>query len=188
MAYWWGPRVLLGIYLNAVVCAPLWCLPQQWSFLYALSETLEVGLSWLLFVHFARGKYWVPSLKHVGAFLLFGSLIPTFLANTYLVVQLYFLQDISQSAIWGNWQVLFSADLATQFVFTGPALIIFTRFMMDRGWTQTKAKLPKFRLLPNGRNSLLDKTFLFVSFVITLVAISLFPLHDMHIVYGFLMI
>jgi PAS domain S-box-containing protein len=188
MAYWWGPRVLLGIYLNAVVCAPLWGLPQQSSLLYALPETLEVGLSWLLFLRFARGKYWLPNLKHVGAFLLFGSLIPTFLANTYLVEQLYLLQDIPQTAIWTNWQVLFSADLATQFVFAVPVLVLFTRSMMQKGWTMVKEDIDRPPIFPNDRNSWLDKTFIGVALILTLILISLFPVHDMRIVYGFLMI
>src|SRR5262245_29089316 len=61
MAYWWGPRVLLGIYLNAVVCTPLWLpdSPWQWSFLYALPETIEVGLSWFLFIRMVDGKSWL---------------------------------------------------------------------------------------------------------------------------------
>ena len=71
MAYWWGPRVLLGIYLNAVICAPLWDLPWQWSFLYALPETIEVGLSWLFFIKIARGKCWLPDLRNVTWFLFY---------------------------------------------------------------------------------------------------------------------
>src|SRR6185503_19729469 len=68
MAYWWGPRVMLGVYLNAVVCAPLWDLPWQWSFFYALPETIEVGLSWLFFIKIAQGKCWLPDLRNVIAF------------------------------------------------------------------------------------------------------------------------
>jgi integral membrane sensor domain MASE1 len=127
MIYWWGPRVLLGVYLNAVVCTPLWDLPWQWSFLYALPETIEVGLSWLLFIKLLQGKCWLPDLRTVGAFLLFGSLIPTFIANTYLVTQLYLLGNIVQDTIRDNWRILFSADLATQFVLAVPALVLFTK-------------------------------------------------------------
>jgi PAS domain S-box-containing protein len=188
MAYWWGPRVLLGVYLNAVVCTPLWGLSLQWSFLYALPETIEVGLSWLLFIKFAQGKYWLPNLKHVNAFLLFGSLIPTLFANLYLVVQLYLLQAIHQSTIWENWQVLISADLATQLVFAVPVLVIFTRVMMERGWTNTKDITPRFKLLPDTRDSWFDKIFIIVTFGITVITISLIPVHDMRVGYGFLMI
>ena len=153
MAYWWGPRALLGVYINAVVCAHLWDLPWQWSFLYALPETVEVGLSWLFFIKLAQGKRWLPDLRNVGTFLSFGSIVPTFIANTYLVIQLYMLGDIHRSAILDNWRSLISADMATQFVFTVPLLLIFTRLVNQRGWTQTKENIPCLPFLINNRNS-----------------------------------
>jgi PAS domain S-box-containing protein len=188
MAYWWGPRVMLGVYLNAVVCAPLWDLPWQWSFLYALPETIEVGLSWLLFVKMAQGKYWLPDLRNVGRFLLFGSLAPTCIANIYLVTQLYFLKDITANAIWDNWQVLFSADLATQFVFAVPVLLLLTRPMSARGWTQVNDTITRLPLFPSDKNTTLDKTFMGAAFGITIITVSLFSVHDMRILYGFLLI
>jgi len=188
MVYWWGPRVLLGVYLNAVVCAPLWDLPWQWSFLYALPETIEVGLSWLLFKRFARGKYWLPDLRNVGAFLLLGSFVPTSLANTYLVTQLYLLGDIAQNTLWDNWRVLFSGDMATQFVLAIPVLIIFTRFMNRKGWTQAKESVPQLIFLPENRNSFFDIIFIATIFVSALILIVLFPIHDLWILYGLLMI
>lgn len=188
MAYWWGPRVLLGVYLNAVVCAPLWDLPWQWSFLYALPETVEVGLSWLFFIRIARGKYWLPNLKSVGSFLLFGSLMPTVIANSYLVLQLYLLNDIPLGAIWNNWRVLISADLATQFAFAVPVIVLFTHSMMERGWTEAKGHILQLPLLPDGRNTSLDRALILATFVGTLITISLFPVHDMRVLYGFLMI
>ncbi|HXW01534.1 MAG TPA: hypothetical protein VEC93_24200, partial [Anaerolineae bacterium] len=78
MVYWWGPRALLGLYLNAILCTPLWGLPWQWSPLYALPETIEVGLSWFLFVRLAQGQYWLPNLRDVTQFLLLGSIVPAF--------------------------------------------------------------------------------------------------------------
>ena len=188
MVYWWGPRVLLGIYLNAVVCAPLWDLPWQWSFLYALPETIEVGLSWLFFIKLMRGKCWLPDLRNVGAFLLFGSLLPTFLANTYLVLQLYLLGDIAGNTIWDNWRILISADLATQFVFSVPILVVFTKLVREKGWTETKDDVLRLVFLPNGRDLSLDKTFLITAFGITLITVSLFPVRDLGVLYGFLMI
>jgi PAS domain S-box-containing protein len=190
MAYWWGPRVLLGIYLNALVCAPLWFpeYPWHWSFLYALPETVEVGLSWFLFIKMAEGKSWLPNLTNVGRFLLFGSLGPTAIANTYLVTQLYFFGDIPADAIWNNWQILFSADLVTQFVFAVPLLLLFTKSMREKGWLQVQATIPRLSLLPPGRDSTFDKAFIIISFGITLIAILLFSVEDLRILYGFLMI
>lgn len=40
---WWGPRVLLGLYLNAMLCAGYWGLYRWWLWpLYAIPETLKV--------------------------------------------------------------------------------------------------------------------------------------------------
>ena len=188
MVYWWGPRVLLGVYLNAVVCVSLWDLPTQWSLLYALPETLEVGLSWLLLTKFMGGKYWLPDLKSVGEFLLFGSLIPTFLANAYLVTQLYVLGNILQEVISDDLRILFSADLATQFVFTVPALVLFSRRMREKGWTQTRDIIAEFSLLPDNRRSPGDRIFIFVILAVALISILTFPIHDLWLLYGFLMI
>ena len=188
MAYWWGPRVLFGIYLNAVICTPLWDLPWQWSFLYALPETIEVGLSWFLFIKFAKGKSWLPDLTNVGRFLLFGSLVPTSLANIYLVVQLYLFRDISVDAIWNTWQILFSADLVTQFVLAVPILLLFTKSISEKGWLQIPGNIERLPLLPRGRSSTFDKAFIITTFGLTLIAILLFSVRDLRILYGFLMI
>jgi PAS domain S-box-containing protein len=188
MAYWWGPRVLLGVYLNAVLCAPLWDLPWQWSFLYALPETLEVGLSWFLFIKVVEGKYWLPDLRNVGRFLLFGSLGPTAIANVYLVMQLYLLGDITANTIWENWQILFSGDLATQFVFAVPVLLLFTNVMGEKGWLSIQDNIVRLPLLPTDRNSRFDRAFIITTFGVTLITVSLYSVHDLRILYGFLMI
>jgi hypothetical protein len=188
MVYWWGPRVLVGVYLNAVVCAPLWDLPWQSSFFYALPETMEVGLSWLFFIKIAQGKCWLPDLRNVIAFLLFGSLVPTVIANTYLVVQLYLLGDIAQNTIGDNWQVVFSADLATQFVLAVPLLVLFTKSMREKGWTQINENISQLPALPENRNSIRDILFIIAILAIALVGILVFSIHGPWIFYGFLMI
>src|SRR5258706_16063806 len=188
MAYWWGPRVLLGVYLNAVVCAPLWDLPWQRSCLYALPETIEVGLSWFLFIKLTEGKYWLPDLRNVGMFMAFGSIIPTFIANTYLVLQLYFLRDITKDTILDNWRILFSADMATQFVLAVPVLIIFSRQMNIKGWTQTKENIPHSPFLVNNRNSRFDILFI-IGILFTALVLIVYPItRDYWALYGLLMI
>jgi PAS domain S-box-containing protein len=188
MAYWWGPRVLLGIYLNAVVCTPLWDLPWQWSFLYALPETIEVGLSWLLFVKLFDGKYWLPDLKNVWSFMALGSIIPTFVANTYLVLQLYFLGDITKDTILDNWRILFSADMATQFVLAVPMLIIFSSRINKRGWTQTPETIPQIPFLAKDKKSWRD-ILLIIGILFTALMLIVFPItRNYWALYGLLMI
>jgi len=188
MVYWWGPRALVGVYLNALVWAPLWDLRWQWAPLYALPETVEIGLSWLLFIKLVRGKYWLPDLRNVGAFLLFGSIVPTLFANVYLVIQLYLLGDITQDTIWDTWRILFSADMATQLVLAAPILLILSRFMHSRGWIRTDENIPALPFLADNRNSFFDIIFLATIFITVLVLIALFPSQQLWIFYGLLMI
>ena len=189
MVYWWGPRALVGLYLNAVVCAPLWDLPWKWAFLYALPETLEVGLSWFLFLRIMRGKYWLPDLASAVQFLIFGSLLPAIFANIYLITQLFVLGDIAQSAMWENWLILFSADLATHLVLAVPALMLYTKFMSVRGWTlDISEETNSLRLLPEDKRSRIDILFISAVVISILVLVLLVPLEQAWIILGLLMI
>lgn len=188
MVYWWGPRALLGIYLNALLCAPLWDLPWKWSFLYALPETIEVGLSWFLFVKLMQKRFWLPDLANTAQFLLFGSLVPAAFANVYLVLQLLLLGDIALSTLWNNWILLFSADLATHFVLAVPMLILFTKPMAEKGWARTDSEVIRLPLLPDGRNSKTDFILILLVFILIFFMVIFTSIHDYWIVYGLLMI
>jgi PAS domain S-box-containing protein len=188
MAYWWGPRVLLGIYLNAVICAPLWDLPWQFSPLYALPETLEVGLSWLFFVKLLRGKVWLPNLENNGKFIFSGSILPNLIANIYLVWQVFFFGDIARDAIWDTWRVLISADLAAQFVFTVPALLWLTKAVSQQGWSLIKEKVVQPSILAEKRANLTDVLIISGLFIFVLIVIFLFPVEELWILFGLLMV
>lgn len=188
MVYWWGPRALPGIYLNAVLCTPLWGLPWKWSLLYALPETLEVGLSWLFFVKIAKGKSWLPNLSSILHFLILGCLVPTFIASIYLVSQLFILGNIDQHAGWTTWQLMFTADLTTKLVFAVPLLTIFTKPMTDKGWTLIREHLPVVQFLPDDKKKLLDGILISGSFLTILVLILLSPIHELRVGHGLLLI
>jgi PAS domain S-box-containing protein len=188
MVYWWGPRALLGLYLNAVVSAPLWDLPGKWALLYALPETIEVGLSWFLFVRLIRGRFWLPDLVNVVQFLIFGSLLPAIAANLYLVTQLSLLGDILRSTRWENWLILFSADLATHFVLAVPALMLFTKFMSAKGWTIRNSEITSPLFLPENRRSRIDLIFIGAVIVSILILALLAPIEQVWIIHGLLMI
>ena len=176
------------IFKRSSLC-PLWDLPWKWAFLYALPETLEVSLSWFLFVRIIRGKYWLPNLASAVQFLLFGSLLPAIVANIYLVIQLFLLGDISQSAIWGNWLILFSADLATHFVLAVPALMLFTKYMTTRGWaTSNGAAITSLPLLPENKRSRIDILFILTVSISILVLVLLVPIEQAWIALGLLII
>ena len=72
---WWGPRVLLAVYLNAMLSIPLWGLEWQWAPLYAVPETLGVALAWAL-LRLRPFDPALPDLSHLLRFILLGVLLP----------------------------------------------------------------------------------------------------------------
>lgn len=102
LIYWWGPRVLLGLYCNALVSVPLWGLEQVALYpLYAVPETLEVALSWALML-FGR-RLWRSDdvLPGFLAFVLLAILVPVLLGGSLTQAQLVLLGDLpAEDYLW----------------------------------------------------------------------------------------
>lgn len=158
MAFWWGPRILIGVFLNAALWAHLWDLPWEFSPLYALPETIQVLLAWFLFKKIAKGKCWIPNIGAAVKFVFFAALIPILASNMYLVLQLIALKNIPFQALWDNYTILVAADLASSFAFAIPVLILFTRKMYQKGLTFEEGEEAE-RLLPETRNRIADIIF-----------------------------
>jgi PAS domain S-box-containing protein len=60
--------------------------------------------------------------------------------------------------------------------------------MNSRGWTEAKESMPQLVFLPEKRNSFIDIVFIVAIFVSALILIVLFPIHELWILYGLLMI
>jgi len=103
MINWWGPRILLGLYVNAMFSAGLWDLPR-WYFwpLYALPETANVCLSWLFFTRLGKGKCWLPNVQETLRFIVWGMLIPITIGNLYLHIQFTMLGDFPAAQVWAE--------------------------------------------------------------------------------------
>ncbi len=100
LVLWWGPRVLPALWLNAALSAGLWGLDQWWYWpLYALPETIEVGLCWLLFQHLARGRHDLPDLPQTIRFLVLGLAVPIVLGSLATQGLLLLLGDLGP----GQW-------------------------------------------------------------------------------------
>ena len=101
---WWGPRVVLPIlYLNSTLSTYLWGIPaDQWYKwpVYALPETGFTFLGWLLFRKIYRGKYWLPDIKNLLAFLFLGALIPLIIEIFSLQLLLTYLGEQTWEAFW----------------------------------------------------------------------------------------
>jgi PAS domain S-box-containing protein len=137
---WWGPKVLLPLYLNAVLSAGLWGLPQ-WQFwpIYALPETGQVFLSWLLFKRFYRGLSWLPDFRNQQRFLIWGIFVPSLIGNLWLQAQFLFLGDISQTNISLTFLTSWVADMLGNLVVALPALYFLTPSMEKIGLSLTNS-------------------------------------------------
>jgi PAS domain S-box-containing protein len=185
LVHWWGPRVLVGLYLNAMLCAGYWGLYRWWLWpLYAIPETVKVGLSWWLFASLFRGRCWLPDLRNTWGFLLLGILVPSFAASYLAQGQLALLGDIKLGDILKNGYTEFVLDLLSPFAIAVPVLLFCTSFMERSGLTRTSGADPRPALLIGmGRRPLMvpEAVVLFAS----LLTLSFFVSLDKYwFVYG----
>lgn len=151
LVLWWGPRVLLALWLNATICASLWGLERWWLWpLYALPETCEVGLIWLLFQQFARGRTCLPNLSHAMRFTLLGLIVPVLLGNTWLHLQLLALGDLGSEQFWTACSTGIMSDALGLLAVSVPLMMFLTPWLERRGWTRNNAS-PAIRVVPDGR-------------------------------------
>ena len=130
---WWGPRVLLALYLNALLSVPLWGLDWRWAPLHALPESLGVGLAWLLL----RGRAFdvaLPDLNHLLRFMLLGVLLPTTLVALGVQVNLRLGgHPLAQGGALAG-ATLWLADSLTALVIAIPLLTYLSPWLRRRGW------------------------------------------------------
>jgi len=136
MTQWWGGRVLLGLYLNAVLSAGLWGLSRAWLFpLYAWPETAAVALGWWLFAGVGRGRAWLPAQRDVLSFVGL-SIVPAALVNALVVTgQLVALGDLSPAAFWTVARSSFGSDLMAGLALAVPILKLLTPWLERRHWS-----------------------------------------------------
>jgi signal transduction histidine kinase len=139
LIYWWGPRILPALFLNATLSAGLWGLSHPILYpLYAFPETLLVFLSWLFFIKMAKGKCWLPNVRHLTYLLLFGILFPLIL---YKILQegIFVLTDQIPSESFIPLLVTTSlGDFISIFGFTIPILYFVTDRMQRKGYVKIK--------------------------------------------------
>lgn len=139
MIQWWGPRVLPGIYLNALVCAGWWGLPQMaWWPVYALPETLAVGASWLFFRKFAGGRCWMPELRDLLGFLMLAVLPAACIDGIQVPAQLVATGALASAdflnTAWSKWTATAFSGLGVAL----PMLYFGTPALERRGLSRTR--------------------------------------------------
>ncbi|MDB5047337.1 MAG: hypothetical protein JWO30_408 [Fibrobacteres bacterium] len=186
---WWGPRVLVGLFLNAMLCAGYWGLYRWWLWpLYAVPETLKVALSWWLFTRMMNGKSWLPNLSNTWRFLLFGVILPCGIATFYGQIQLLAFGDIGRDQLVRNTYVEFVLDILSPFALTVPILLFATSWMERNGFSLTRGAYPRPALVLSGR---LKRSMVFeaVGVFAALLALSLYVSLDRYwFIYGVFLI
>lgn len=85
LVHWWGLRILPGLYLNAVLSAPLWGLPfSLLTPLYGLPDVVIVALSYAFFNFRKDADPRLPDVKQALRFSLLGVALPIFIGVFFL--------------------------------------------------------------------------------------------------------
>ena len=145
MTLWWGPRVLLALYLNSMLSIPLWGLDWQWAPLYAVPETLGVGLAWLL-LRLQPIEVMLPHLRHLLRLMLLGVLLPLIPVALGVQSNLWLTGLLPREHLLSASLTLWLADSLTTLAVAVPLLVCLGPHLQQRGWLaapQAGAELDK---------------------------------------------
>lgn len=128
LVHWWGPRVLPGLLLNAIIVTLYW--DQTDLTLHPLvifHETACVLASWCLFSCQKRGKSWLPDIVNVLRFIVLGIIIPISINSGLL----YFSKDVSLEYL----SIVWTADFASSIALALPLLYFVSPWMERHGYS-----------------------------------------------------
>jgi PAS domain S-box-containing protein len=172
LVQWWGPRVILSVYVNAIISAGMWGFSKWYLWpVYGLPETLIILLSWVLFRRLAQGRCWLPQLRSLLYFALLGMVLPVTLGSTILFSMMYAFENFAARellpAMWIGW----SSQLLAGLVFSVPLMVFLTPVMERHGWSLTSGARA-VRMIPPQRST--ERTLLEV--IAVLAALLIFSL------------
>jgi len=160
LIYWWGPIVLLSVFINATLSASLWNLGIPMAYpIYALPETIFVYLSWLFFIKLRKGKCWLPNIKELTFFLIVGLVVPLIIQSFLLRSIFLVFKQIEASKFWPLFISTTLGDFIMIFGLTTPVLYFATSRMQSNGITIIEQTIPRSwpkvsRKIKKGRNSI----------------------------------
>jgi len=121
---WWGfwrvfPAFCINAFFGVYVWVDYWVGFEWWALQASIPEMAAAFTSWLLYTHWARGKYWIPSVREFVLFMGLAVMIPV--VSRFVVYEfLYRLGGApsSRDFTWFlfNWQ----SDFTFIFVITLP--------------------------------------------------------------------
>lgn len=134
MCLWWGPRVLVATFMNAMGVLFLLRYPDPQLYLvYALPPVFQVFVAWMLLrERFKNESYWQPTPNHITLFFVYGFLLPTLLANLFLQASFIFTGLSSKQYFLWNTLVSSVADLTAALYLAIPAFLILTPWLYKK--------------------------------------------------------
>ena len=184
MMHWWGPRVLLGVYINAICCAGYWELQRRVLYpVYALPEVLEIAACYYGFTKFAQGKSWIPDFRDLTRYLTFGVMLPVSIFSSWTTIQLHLLGDIDAATLGKVMLCGWIGDVLTLCVLTAPVLMCLTAPMEKRGLSQTvgATRFPDWSLSHWSGRSLMR---FFFALIVSALLVRTLPVSQYWFVYG----
>lgn len=140
LALWWGPRVLVALYVNSVLCTPLWGLDWHWAPVHALPEMLGVAFCYLL-LRWRPFDAALPDISHLLRFVLLGVLLPAALTSLALLANLLLLGGLPAHEAPRVALALWLADSLTALMISIPLLTYLSPWLRRRGWLMPVAGL-----------------------------------------------
>ncbi|GEM_PF-1679015 len=127
MSLWWGPRVLVATFLNALVALYVLKIPNPMFYpIYAIPETLQVALAWAFVKERFKTTEWTPSPPNLGLFTVYGIAIPSILMISLTQGLFVFTKVIQPNLFLNATLVGVIGDILGSVFVTLPALILIT--------------------------------------------------------------
>jgi len=133
LVLWWGPRVLLPLYVNAILSVPLWGLEWRLAPIYALPEVLGVASCYLL-LRWRPFDAALPDISHVLRFILLGILVPAAITCLLLVGSRLLFTDLAFRDAPQLALTLWLADSLLALVVSIALLTYLSPWLRRRGW------------------------------------------------------
>ncbi|MCI0751327.1 MAG: ATP-binding protein [Flammeovirgaceae bacterium] len=132
LIHWWGLRVIAGLLINSLL--DFMFFPGSTSSVSPFTlfhETATAFASWYLFTYRFKGNVWLPDLQQTLFFLFLGIIVPVSVNSVFIF---FFGQspDLTSHVV-----MVWTADFASSFALTLPALFFLTPIMEQWGLTLT---------------------------------------------------
>lgn len=152
LLHWWGPRVLVALYLNSLIFSSRFGVTLTGPLV--ATHVVAAGLiSWLLFRKAAKGECRLNNINDLIKFTVLGLMIPVAVNSLYYPL-VFRVNVANMQQYWEHAAFLWLADFTTCFVIVIPVLYFFSPVMERLNLTlrysfHPSPTFPKSKLVTN---------------------------------------